>query len=67
MDRRPFPPTYQTSCHAPLLAWLSLGPGNRKPFLSQALDPGPYVTSHFMPVSPECGHSAGGLTRKTTR
>lgn len=54
MDRRPYPPTYQTSPYpAPLLAWLSLGPGKRKPFLAQALDPGPHVTSHFMPVPPE--------------
>lgn len=70
MDRRPRLPTYQTSPYpAPLLAWLSLGPGNRKPFLAQALDPGPYVTSHLKPVPPEsrCGHPAGGLTHKTSR
>lgn len=70
MDRRPHPPTYQTPpYHAPLLAWLSLGPGDRTPFLAQALHPGPHATSHFMPVPPEsrCGHPAGGLTHKTTR
>lgn len=38
---------------APLRAWLSLGPGNRKPFLAQALDPEPCVTSHLEPVPPE--------------
>lgn len=52
-----------------LLTGLSLGPGNRKPFLTQALDPGPHVTSHLVPVLPEsrCGHPAGGLTHKTKR